>query len=66
MSADFLAACALVLVFEGLAPAVMPRHWREAMRRATELSDQQLRIGGVVAMVAGLVLLNLVRGSPGA
>ena len=36
------------------------------MRRATDLSDQQLRIGGVVAMVAGLVLLNLVRGSPGA
>lgn len=62
MSADFWAACALVLVFEGLAPALVPRHWREAMRKATELSDQQLRIGGVVAMLVGLLLLQLVRG----
>lgn len=62
MSTDFWAACALVLVFEGLAPAMVPRHWREAMRRATELSDRQLRIGGIVAMLAGLLLLQLVRG----
>jgi uncharacterized protein len=53
----FLAACALVLVLEGLLPLVAPRAWRDAFRRITDLSDGQLRFIGLISIVAGIVLL---------
>jgi uncharacterized protein YjeT (DUF2065 family) len=53
----FLAACALVLVLEGLLPLVAPRAWREAFRRLTDLSDGQLRFIGLISIVIGTVLL---------
>jgi len=53
----FLAACALVLVLEGLLPLVAPRTWRDAFRRLTDLSDGQLRFIGLISIVIGIVLL---------
>jgi uncharacterized protein YjeT (DUF2065 family) len=53
----FLAACALVLVLEGLLPLVAPRAWRDAFRRLTDLSDGQLRFIGLISIVIGTVLL---------
>jgi uncharacterized protein YjeT (DUF2065 family) len=53
----FLAACALVLVLEGLLPLVAPRAWRDAFRRLTDLSDGQLRFIGLISIVIGIVLL---------
>jgi uncharacterized protein YjeT (DUF2065 family) len=53
----FLAACALVLVLEGLLPLVAPRAWRDAFRRITDLSDGQLRFIGLISIVAGILLL---------
>jgi uncharacterized protein YjeT (DUF2065 family) len=53
----FLAACALVLVLEGLLPLVAPRAWRDAFRRLTDLSDGQLRFIGLISIVIGLILL---------
>jgi uncharacterized protein YjeT (DUF2065 family) len=53
----FLAACALVLVLEGLLPLVAPRAWRDAFRRITDLSDGQLRFIGLISIVAGIVFL---------
>jgi uncharacterized protein YjeT (DUF2065 family) len=53
----FLAACALVLVLEGLLPLVAPRAWRDAFRRLTDLSDGQLRFVGLISIVIGTVLL---------
>jgi uncharacterized protein len=52
-----LAACALVLVLEGLLPLVAPRAWRDAFRRITDLSDGQLRFIGLISIVAGIILL---------
>lgn len=57
MPETFLAACALVLVLEGLLPLVAPRAWRDAFRRITDLSDGQLRFIGLISIVAGIVLL---------
>ena len=37
MPEAFLAACALVLVLEGLLPLIAPRVWRDAFRRLTRL-----------------------------
>ena len=51
----FLAACALVLVLEGLLPLVAPRAWRDAFRRLTELSDGQLRFIGLICLAIGIL-----------
>jgi uncharacterized protein len=54
---SFLAACAMVLVLEGLLPLLAPRAWREAFRRLTELSDGQLRFVGLISIVIGIFVL---------
>jgi uncharacterized protein len=53
----FLAACALVLVLEGLLPLFAPRAWRDAFRRLTDLSDGQLRFIGLISIIIGIILL---------
>jgi hypothetical protein len=53
----FVAACALVLVLEGLLPLVAPRLWRDTFRRITELSDGQLRFIGLTSLLAGTAVL---------
>ena len=60
MPETFLAACALVLVLEGLLPLVAPGTWRETFRRLTELSDGQLRFIGLTSMAIGAILLAAV------
>jgi uncharacterized protein len=54
---SFVAACALVLVLEGLMPLLAPRIWRETFRRVTELSDGQLRFVGLASLLIGSVIL---------
>lgn len=56
-----LGALALMLVMEGLLPFLSPRAWREAFRRATELSDGQIRFIGLSSMLVGLLLLAIWR-----
>ncbi len=58
---EIFTAIALVLIIEGLLPFVSPGGFRNAMRRATELPDGQLRTLGLASMGAGLVLLYLVQ-----
>jgi uncharacterized protein YjeT (DUF2065 family) len=53
----FLAACALVLVLEGLLPLIAPRAWRSAFSRIIELSDGQLRFIGLISVALGGLLL---------
>jgi uncharacterized protein len=53
VSTSLLAACALVLVLEGILPLVAPGTWREAFRKLTDLSDGQLRFIGLVSMLLG-------------
>ena len=60
MPEAFLAACALVLVLEGLLPLIAPRVWREAFSRLTQLSDGQLRFIGLVSIGIGVVTLMVV------
>lgn len=53
-----LAACALVLVFEGILPFVAPHAWRRAFQTLTDLPDEKLRMVGLVSMAIGLILLR--------
>lgn len=61
MSKTLLTALALVLVIEGILPFLLPAMWREAFRRLTEMSDGQVRFIGLSSMVAGILLLYLIR-----
>ncbi|MHA6840142.1 hypothetical protein GO281_00163 [Ralstonia solanacearum] len=56
-----LAACALVFVVEGILPFVAPQAWRRAFQALIELSDEKLRMIGLVSMAVGLILLRLLR-----
>lgn len=58
---DLMAAVALLLLIEGVLPFAAPALWRDAFRRAIELSDGQLRFLGGVSMLVGLFLLFLAR-----
>jgi uncharacterized protein len=57
---SFVAACALVLVLEGLMPLLAPRVWRDTFRRVTELSDGQLRFVGLASMLIGGIILATI------
>jgi len=59
---DLLAAFALYLVLEGLLPFLKPDGWKQTVALMAKLPDSQLRIFGLVSMVAGLLLLAFVRG----
>ncbi|HTJ53835.1 MAG TPA: DUF2065 domain-containing protein [Nitrosospira sp.] len=54
-------AFALMLVLEGLLPFLMPSAWRDAFRKLTEISDTQVRFIGLTSMLAGLLILYLVK-----
>jgi uncharacterized protein YjeT (DUF2065 family) len=60
-AADLMLAIALLLVMEGLLPFAAPDMWRDAFRRAIELSDGQLRFLGAASMLSGLALLLFTR-----
>ena len=59
---DLFAALALYLVIEGLMPFASPGRWRSSLDLIRKLNDGQLRVFGLTMMVAGLVLLLVVRG----
>ena len=58
---DFLAASALVLVFEGVMPFLSPPRYRATMARLLAMSDGALRVAGLLSMIAGLLVLYSVR-----
>lgn len=59
---DLLTGLALYLVLEGVLPFLSPEAWRRGVSLMAELPGRQLRIFGLVSMLAGLALLVLVRG----
>ena len=60
---DLWAACALYLVLEGLMPFANPGGMKRALAQLSQLDERTLRIAGLLSMVAGAVLLYLVRGA---
>lgn len=58
---DLWAAVALLMVFEGILPFLNPEAMRRNMRALCDLDDQTLRVIGFASMMAGLLLLYLVR-----
>lgn len=62
MSDALWMALALLLVLEGLMPALNPGGWRRMFEQILGLQDHQIRLVGLFSMVAGVVLLWLVQG----
>ena len=57
---DLWAAVALWLVFEGIMPFLSPAKMKQTMRSMLSLNDKQLRIMGLLSMLAGITLLYFV------
>ena len=61
MLAEILTALCLVLVIEGIFPFVNPAGYKRAVKAMQELPNAQLRILGLSSMIAGVILLAIVR-----
>ncbi len=54
----FLLALSLLLIIEGLGPALVPEKWRRYLQEVARLAPGQLRTVGVVMILAGAVLFH--------
>ena len=61
MAQDLLVALALLLVLEGLLPALNPGGWRRAVEQLAQLPDVWIRRVGIAMVVSGALLFHLVR-----
>lgn len=59
---EILTALALVLVLEGVLPFASPGNYRRMVAEIARLSDNNIRNIGLIVMIAGLLLLFVVRG----
>ena len=59
MSEIVIAAVALMLVIEGILPFTSPKLWRDTFTKLTQMTDGQIRFGGLISMAVGLVILFL-------
>ncbi|MGA3251430.1 MAG: DUF2065 domain-containing protein [Paraburkholderia sp.] len=59
IAGSLLLAIALMLIIEGMFPFVFPSAWRDTFRKTAERPPHQIRIGGLIVMVLGLLLLYI-------
>lgn len=59
--ADLAAALCLVLVIEGLFLFAAPGAWQRMAEQLRQLEPRVLRVAGAIMMVAGILLLQVVR-----
>jgi uncharacterized protein YjeT (DUF2065 family) len=58
---EILTAVALLMIIEGMLPFIGPDRYKQLVAQIARLSDNQLRMFGLTAMIAGLFLLFIVR-----
>ena len=58
---DILTAFSLYLILEGMIPFVSPKRFRRTVEQIAKLGDNNVRIAGLLAMAAGLLMLFIVR-----
>ena len=59
---DLFTALALVLVIEGLFLALFPHRLRQVLAMLEQVAPEALRLGGLVAATAGVLLVWFLRG----
>ncbi|HIN92728.1 MAG TPA: DUF2065 domain-containing protein [Alphaproteobacteria bacterium] len=62
MFVDIITVFALVLVFEGVVYTLFPSQMKKFMGRMMDMPTSLLRNSGLVAAVAGVLLVWLIRG----
>ena len=60
LTRDLLTAFALLLIIEGLLPFFAPDFWRQTMQNLSQLNPRTIRTGGIISMLAGAVLFQLI------
>jgi len=61
MMQDIVMALGLVLVIEGLFYALVPGHLKRMLDTMRTLSDDQMRVGGIMAMSLGVAIVWVAR-----
>lgn len=59
-SDQWLAACAVVLVLEGLLPFLAPSAWRKMFLQVAQLRDGQIRFFALCSIALGFLILSLM------
>ncbi len=54
-------ALALVMVIEGLLPAITPKGYRKAMLSMAQMDSRSIRITGLVIMITGALFLYFLK-----
>jgi hypothetical protein len=57
---DLMTAFALLLIIEGLLPMLAPQFWQKVMQDLSNGNPKIIRIGGIISMLAGAVLLQFL------
>ena len=60
MLRDLLTAFALLLIIEGLLPMLAPQMWQKVMQDLSQSNPKIIRIGGIISMLTGAVLLQFL------
>ena len=55
-----MTAFALLLIIEGLLPMIAPQFWQKAMQELSRNNPRVIRIGGIISMRAGAILLQFL------
>jgi uncharacterized protein len=58
---DLFAALAIVCIIEGVMPFINPSAMKRLLARMASMEEREMRIAGLVSMLAGLAVLYLVR-----
>ena len=58
---EIATALCLVLVIEGILPFIYPSRWRAMIMSLATVDDRTMRVAGLVSMIAGTLLLYLIR-----
>ncbi len=58
--AEVLTAIALVIVIEGLLPAISPATYRRAAMQLGAMPDRVIRYTGLGLMIVGAIVLHLI------
>ncbi len=61
MLTELMVAFALVMIIEGILPALRPDAWRRAVAEVGKLPDRIIRAGGVFLVLTGALTFHLVR-----
>ena len=58
---DLFAALAIVCIIEGIMPFINPSAMKRLLARMASMEERDMRIAGLLSMLAGLAVLYVVR-----